>query len=117
MKLVRHGGKIVVLSRASGPIGPSVRRLIDAGDRRAASKILKGHDADEDYATARLFAKAVDWADVYWLSAFSQDDVDGLSIVPLDRPEEAHRLVAVSESCLFVSHADLVHVTVADETE
>ena len=29
-RLVQHGGKIVVLSRARGAIGPSLRRLIDA---------------------------------------------------------------------------------------
>ena len=28
-RLVQHGGKIVLLSRASGPIGPSLRRLME----------------------------------------------------------------------------------------
>jgi lactate racemase len=116
LKMVQHGGKIVVLSRAEGPIGHSVRRLIEAGDRRTAAAVLKGCETDPDHATARLFAKAVDWADVYWLSALSSDDVDGLSVVPLDRPEEARRLVAVSASTLVVSHADLMRAEVADET-
>ena len=58
-RLVQHGGKIVVLSRATGDIGPSLRSLIDADDPKRGLAALRGHDLDADYliATARSGAR------------------------------------------------------------
>jgi hypothetical protein len=114
--LVQRGGKIVVLSRAAGELGPSMQRLVAVDDPRVGPSALRGHEADGDYAAARRLAQALAWADVYLLSALDRDDVEGLSMVALDRPEEARRLVAVSGSCLVVSHADLARAVVVDET-
>src|SRR5262245_15456285 len=47
--LVQQGGRIVVLSRASGPIGPALQRLMTADDPREALAALRGHEDDEDY--------------------------------------------------------------------
>lgn len=117
VQLVRRGGKIVVLSRASGPIGPAVRLLISAGDPRVGAAALKGHEADDDYSTAQQLLRALEWADVYLLSALSPDDVEELSIIPLDRPEEAGRLAKLSDSCLVLSQADLARAFVADDSD
>ncbi len=115
--LVRRGGKIVLLSRAGGEPGPALRRLIAADDPRVGPAALRGHESDPDYAAARQLALTLAWADVYVLSALSSDDVEGLSMIPLDRPEEARRLVAVSGSCLLVSQADLARAVVADDAD
>ena len=40
-RLVQHGGKIVVLSRVSGSIGPALQRLKAADDPRAAADVLR----------------------------------------------------------------------------
>ena len=121
VQLVRRGGKIVILSRAAGPISPTVRRLINAGDPH--SDMLDDHDENDgentsgkdDDSTARMILRAVEWADVYLLSGFSADDVEELSIIPLERPEEAGRLAKLSDSCLVLSQADLARAEVADE--
>jgi hypothetical protein len=114
-RLVRRGGKIVILSRADGPLGPAVRRLIDLDDPRAGLAALRGHEADPDYATARSLASALAWADVYLHSALDPDEVESLSMIPLARPEEARRLVSTSSSSLVVSRANLVRAQVAED--
>ena len=114
-KLVQRGGKIVVLSRAEGAIGPAFQRLMGMDDAKRGLARLKGHEGDADYPAARRMVEALDWADVYLLSSLGQDLVEELSMIPLDRPEEAKRLAAVSGSCLTVSQADLVQVVVEDD--
>lgn len=113
-RLVRRGGKIVALSRAAGPLGPAVGRLLGVDDPRGGLAALRGHEADPDYPAALRLVRALAWADVYLLSALDADAVDDLSIVGLERPEEARRLVAASESCLVVSQADRTAARAAD---
>lgn len=106
-RLVQHGGKIIVLSRASGPIGPSLRKLIDAGDPRNTAAALRGQEGTDDFLTARRLARALAWADLFVYSALEPQLVEDLSLVPLERPEQALRLVAHSGSALFISQAEL----------
>lgn len=115
-RLVRRGGKIVALSRAGGTIGPAVQRLVGLDDPRAGASALRGHESDPDYAIAKQLTHSLAWADVYLLSALDRDVVEDLGMIPLDRPEEARRLVASSASCLVVSHAELTRPDVADES-
>jgi hypothetical protein len=117
MRLVRRGGKIAVLSRAEGPIGPALQRLVDAEDIASALARLKGHEADPDYSAALVIARARAWADVYLLSALREEDVDALSLVALGRPEEVRRLAAVAESCIVVSQAERVRASVVGEAD
>jgi len=114
-RLVQHGGKIILLSRASGPIGPSLRRLIDAADPRNAAAALRGHEEAEDYQTARSLARALAWADLFVYSALEPQVVEDLSIIPLQHPEQARRLVANSGSCSFMSQAELTQAEVSSE--
>jgi lactate racemase len=114
-QLVQHGGKIVVLSRAGGKFGPALRRLRNVDDPRAALAALKGREADSDFPAASQIAQALAWADVYLLSALDPNLVEEVSMIPLDRPEDARRLAATSGSCLVVSHADLARASVAGE--
>ncbi len=114
-RLVQHGGKIILLSRASGPIGPSLRRLMEVEDPKNAVAALRGHEAFEDYRVARRLARALAWADLFIYSALESQVVEELSIVPLERPEQARRLVANSGSASFVSRAELTLAEVEDE--
>ena len=116
VQLVQNGGKIVVLSRALGEIGPSLQRLIGAGDPRRGVAALRGHEGDEDYSVAARLNKAMAWADIYLLSALDPQVVEDLSMIPLGRAQEAARLVASSRSCIFLSHAELTRVGVVDDT-
>jgi hypothetical protein len=116
-RLVQHGGKIVVLSRVQGPIGPAVQSLLEVDDPKKRLAALRGHEGDDDFVAARRLAQALAWADVFVLSGLAPDLVDSLSLVPLENPEQARRLVAKSGSCSFVSHAELTRALVRDEDE
>jgi nickel-dependent lactate racemase len=116
-RLVQHGGKIIVLSRAAVEIGPSLRCLIDADDPKRGASALRGHEGDEDSLLARRLAQAVSWADVFLLSGLDRELAEDLSLIALEHPDQARRLVARSGSCTFVSHADLTRAVVRDNGE
>jgi len=116
-RLVRHGGKIVVLSRASGTLGPALRELCGLDDPREAATRLRGHESDDDYLVARYLAQALAWADVFLLSSLPEQVVEDLFLVALESPEQARRLVAKSGSCLFVSRAELTSAVVPGEDD
>ncbi len=104
--LVNHGGKIVVLSRASGAIGPALQRLTTADDPREAVAALRGLEDQDDYPVARRIALASDWADLFLSSGLDTEVAESLGFAPLERPEQARRLVANAGSVTFVSHAE-----------
>jgi lactate racemase len=114
-RLVQHGGKILVLSRVKGPIGPAFQSLLEMDDPKKRAAALRGHEADEDFVAARQLAQALAWADVFVLSGLPPEVVDDLSLVALEDPEQARRLVAKSGSCSFVSHAELTRAHVREE--
>lgn len=116
-RLVQHGGKIVVLSRVRGPVGPSLRSLIDADDPKKRAAAIRGHEGDDDYLAARRVAQALAWADVFVLSGLPPEQIDELSLVALENPEQARRLVSKSGSCSFVSRAELTRASVREDDE
>ncbi|MHC5540659.1 lactate racemase domain-containing protein, partial [Singulisphaera rosea] len=115
-RLVRRGGKIVALSRAGGTLGPAMQRLVGLDDPRNGKSALRGHEDDPDYSIAKQLAHSLAWADIYLLSTLERDVAEELGMIPLDRAEEARRLVASSASCLVVSHAELTRPDLADES-
>ena len=116
-RLVQRGGKIVLLSTAEGPLGYSVRRLIEAEVSGQRGSPLRGLEAEPDYAIASMIAKATAWADVYILSRLHSDDVDGLGMIRLEKPSEAARLASLSQSCLVLSQAERLGVKAIEESE
>jgi nickel-dependent lactate racemase len=114
-RLVQHGGKIVVLSRVVGEIGPALKRLIDADDPKKAAAILRGHEGDDDFVAARQLAHALSRADVFLLSRLPQRLVEDLSMVAIEHPEQARRIVSQSGSCLLVSQAELTRAVVRSD--
>jgi lactate racemase len=116
-RLVQNGGKIVVLSRATGRIGPALRRLIDVDDPKNGVAALRGHEGDEDYLIARRLAHALAVADVFLHSRLERDLIESLSLGALERPEQARRLAERSSSCVFLNRAELARATVRSEDE
>ncbi len=114
-RLVQHGGKIIVLSRATGTVGPALGCLIEAGDAERGKSLLRGHESDPDFHVASRIAQAVSWADVFLYSALPRDLVEELSMIPIEKPEQARRLVAQGRSASFVSQADRTRAFVQDE--
>lgn len=113
--LVQHGGKIVVLSRATGAVGPALQRLMAAEDPKEAVAALRGLEDRDDYPIARRIAMASDWADLFVCSALDAEVAEGLGIAPLERPEQARRLAANAGSLTFLSHAELTRAVVEAE--
>ena len=114
---VRRGGKIVALSRATGPLGPAFQRLAGASEARPGVAALRKAEGEPDYPAALRVAQALAWADVYLFSDLPEQEVEDLGMIPLGRPEEARRLVAVSPSCLFLGHADRTRTAVGGEED
>ncbi len=114
-RIVRRGGRIVILSHVDGPIGPALRKLVESGDDRSKPKLTREHADLVDYAEARKIAAALEWADVFVLSRLDPDLLDDLSIIPLDKPEQAQKLVAASRSCAFLSRAERTRGKIAPE--
>jgi Lactate racemase N-terminal domain len=114
-RLVQHGGKIIMLSNATGQVGPALRCLIDAGDAERGKSLLRGHEKDEDFHVAGRIAQAVAWADVFLYSALPRELVEELSMIPIEKPEQARRLVAQGRSATFLSFADRTRAAVQDE--
>jgi lactate racemase len=113
-RLVQHGGKIVILSHATGPIGPALRCVADAGDAERGSALLRGHERDDDFRVASRIARAVSWADVFLHSRLPRELVEDLSMIPIEKPEQARRLVGQVHSASFLSFAELTRVEVQD---
>ena len=118
-RLVRRGGKIVALSRVSGPLGPAMQRLVGSDLARPGLSALRGAEGEPDAPAARQLARALAWADIYLSSELGEDAVDDLGMIPLGRPEEARRLAAAADSCLFLSQAERTraHATEDDEPD
>jgi hypothetical protein len=115
--LVKHGGKIVALSRAEGTIGPSLQTLIATEEPKQRASALRGHEGNDDFVAAHRLARALAWADLFILSGLDADVLDDLSMVALENPEQARRLVAKSGSCSFVSQAERTLALVSSEDE
>jgi lactate racemase len=115
--LVRRGGKVVVLSRVGGDLGPALQRLAGAGEPEAGLPALRESVGEPDYPAALQLANALAWADVYLLSSLEDQVVEDLSMIPLGGPNEARRLAGGAASCLFLSQAELARAEVKDEAE
>jgi hypothetical protein len=110
--LVRRGGRIVVLSRATGAIGPALQQLSTVEEPGEALAALRGLEETDDYSIARRIAAAAAWADLFVASGLDGEFLEGLSIAPLERPEQARRLVANAGSVSFVSRGELTRARV-----
>ena len=86
LRLVRRGGKLVLLSK------------LDLGTIREAIRV-PGQPRDD-------WDKALAWADIYLASEANADSVDDLGIIPIDRPEQAVKLARASASYITVGQVD-----------
>jgi hypothetical protein len=114
-RLVRRGGKIIVLSKAQFEVGRSLGRLKGVENARSALNRLRGHEADVDYPASKILAETLGWADVYLQSAVDSELIEDLGMIPLGRPSEALKIAASAPSCTLVSQADRTRALVLGE--
>jgi hypothetical protein len=112
---VRQGGEILIATRLADGLPPTLKRLAGLENPGIASRLLQGAEFHDDFELALELARARSWAQVYWLGNWPEDVVSELGLIPLEHPDEARRLVAKCQSCLFLSRADLVKLTPPSE--
>ena len=95
-------------------IQKTIRNEVKKKNESVMRKVLHGHEKDEDFHLASRVARAVSWADVFLYSRLPRDLVEDLSMVPIEKPEQARRLAAQVNSASFLSFADRTRVEVQD---
>lgn len=114
-RLVRRGGKIVLLSEVEGEVGPALGRIASASDPTRGASLLKGSENESDYLAALKLAEALSWADVYLYSRLDESSVEDLGMIALGRPSEAARLARASDSCHVLSRAEATLALVGED--
>ncbi len=108
-RVVKPGGRVVLLTEAAPALGPSYDLLRQREEPAAALQlILKERPAD--LATGFMWASAACQARLYLLSGLPSDSAEELFVTPLEHAAEAQRLLAGDTSCLFLPDA---HKTLA----
>lgn len=110
-RIVRPGGKVVLLTRAAPQMG-------------AASEILRGHEepgdalrrlAKErpaDMEAGYLWASAAEQAKLYLLSQIPSEEVEEMFVTPLEQASQVRRFIGPNLSCAFLPDANQTLATV-----
>lgn len=104
-RVVKPGGRIIVLSRAAPDLGPAGELLRRADEPAQALEWLE-QEAPQDGPAAHLWVRAVQRASVYLLSGLPPDTAEDLFTVPLDSSAQVSRLVKPGETCLVVPDSE-----------
>jgi nickel-dependent lactate racemase len=103
-RVVKRGGRIVLLSGGAPALGEAARLLREAQDPDKGLQLIKRqHLADS--AAAFQWASAARHARIYLLSGLPEEAAEELFAVPLDDAAQVQRLVREGTS-LFLSDAD-----------
>lgn len=112
---VRPRGAIVIMSDASGTIGRAWELVASESEREKNPSGARAARSEPDAFSASQLAAALARAKVYLLSNLDATAVEDLSIVPLDEPADAARLITAAKACTFVNRAELTSVRVAGD--
>ena len=110
-RLVRKGGKVVVLSELQAELETGLELLKDSPSPRNAIQPLR-QLSPPDLMPATQLASTADWADIYLLSKLDGQTVDDLFMIPLDNEREYQRLLAGEGTCIFLQSAQHVYAEV-----
>jgi hypothetical protein len=104
-RVVTPNGRIVLLSQAKPTLGPALELIRQADSPQDALESLADHDLP-DRTAARQWLEATRHARVYLLCDLDRELGEELFVTPLDRAEQAQRLVNAAASCLVLPDAD-----------
>jgi nickel-dependent lactate racemase len=111
-RVVRPGGRIVLLTEAAPELGPGFELMRRADDPAAAlGRLLKERPAD--LPAAFMWATAAHQARLCLLSGLPADVVEELFATPLAQPEEVQRLLAGGASCILLPDAHKILAVLA----
>lgn len=103
-RVVKPGGRIVLLSQATPQLGPGAESLRRADDPEGALSVLR-EEVPTDMAAAFQWASATQQATVYLLSGLPGEVAEELFTTPLDNAGQVQRLLNGPGSCLFLEDA------------
>jgi nickel-dependent lactate racemase len=103
-RVVRPGGRIVLLSRAAPELGADEAALRTAEEAEGALRALGRHPTLGQLPALR-WARAAHHAHVTLLSGLPDDTVEELFATPLEHAGQAQRLLDAGGSCLFLADA------------
>jgi nickel-dependent lactate racemase len=108
-RVVRPGGRIVLLTRVGGELGPCIEYLRQAEDPAQGLALVRQHKLP-DATSAWQLATAAQHAQLFLLSNVAQETAEELFVTPLDSPGQVQRLIDDAISCLILPDA---HKTMA----
>jgi nickel-dependent lactate racemase len=113
-RVVRPGGRIILLSEVTAAPGPEFDLLRGADDPAELAAGLGPNPPVEQLPLAR-WAAAAGHARLTVLSGIDAEAMEELSATPLQRAEQAQRLLKPGETVLFLDDAHKALVTLADD--
>jgi nickel-dependent lactate racemase len=102
-RVVQPGGRVVLLCRSRPDLGPAGAALLDEGPERAAERIER--QPTRELLPALRWARAVGHARLYLLSGLDDQTAEDLGATPLERAEQAQRLLDAGGASLFLDDA------------
>jgi hypothetical protein len=111
-RVVKAGGRIVLLTDSAPALGASAQLLRRADDPNGALDLLQ-REKPPDRAVAFEWAQAARQATLFLLSRLPADTVEELFAVPLEA-SEVQRLLGAGGSCLVLPDADKMMAFVRD---
>jgi nickel-dependent lactate racemase len=110
-RVVRKGGRVVVLTDAAPPLGEGAALLGRFDSPKGAYKRLAAAKPD-DWAACYLWAYAAKHANLVLASGYPEDVAEGLYATPIRTPSEVQRLIDAADPVLLIPDAHLSMVTV-----
>jgi nickel-dependent lactate racemase len=104
-QVVRPGGKIALLSQAQPNLDP-MSLLLQSDEAGAALSAVRKHQPLN--TAARWWLEAVDQARLYLLSGLADEVAEHLFATPLQRADQAQRLIGIDDVCVIVQDAHKV---------
>jgi nickel-dependent lactate racemase len=112
-RVVRSGGRIVLLTGAAPALGPALQLLRQSEDMGPALQRML-QEKPEDLAAGFMWASAAQHAKLYLLSGLADEVAEELFVTPLERASEVQRLLSGEAACLLLPDLDKTLATVED---
>jgi len=104
-RVVKSGGKIVLLTRAAPRLGPSAEIMRGEEEPGQALRMLM-REKPADLEAAFLWTSAAEQAKLYLLSDIPAEDVEEMFVTPLEEVGQAKRFVGTNLSCIVLPDAN-----------
>ncbi|MDX2037082.1 MAG: lactate racemase domain-containing protein [Isosphaeraceae bacterium] len=109
-RLVRRGGRVVLLSDLAVAPGAALGRIASARDLHRSGGLLRGRESEPDWPAAEAIARLSSHADLFLLADLDHGLIDDIGLFPLESPAQAARLAREAHSCVVIERAELLEV-------